>query len=517
MKVLESFMISLGLKVDDKSFKSGQTAFDGLTKSALQLGAVFAGKFALDKVVTQFADAGTKLENFNKLTGVSVENVQSLDYALRKQGGAAGDAFNALKNIQNLMASPLTGNVGWMGEAAKFGFDPNVVLNAKGTEDALNGIADSFQKMDKIQRLKAGEALGFDDAQIRLLSEGSQGLKDYRAQAEALGLLNSKQTGQAKELNQAMTDFDQTIDSIGKRIGSDLTPAVTELVTEFVDFYKANKDWIDLGIDKTVGVLADNLKLVAGAMALLGASGALKGLAVLRGIASIGAAGGAAGGAAAAGAAGASGAAVAGGGLAALFYSSSLNSGEDEIVRKRRQGQDSSAMAPKIMDYLVGKGWTREQAAGIAANLEQESSFDPDAIGDGGKAYGIAQWHPDRQAQFKKWSGKDIRGSSLEDQVNFLHYELTQGNEQAAGNRLRGATSAEDAGAIVSRYYERPRDADDQANIRGDRAASYGGGSQDNRSYTFHGADEGTIRKILREEVGDMASQTEADIQSSEK
>lgn len=508
-------MIGLGLKVDEKSFRSGQTAFDGITKSALQLGAVFAGKFALDKVVTGFADAGTKLENFNKLTGVSVESVQKLDYALRKQGGAAGDAFNAIKNIQNLMASPLTGNLGWTGEGAKFGFDPKTILGAQSVEEAMDNTADAFQKMNTIQRLKVGEALGFDEATIRLMSQGSVALKEYRKQAENIGVLNGKQTGEAKELNQAMSDFDATISSIANRMGSDLTPAVTELVTEFVDFYKANKDWIDLDIDKAMAAIADNLKLIAGAMVLLGAGGVLKGLAVLRGIAGLGGAGSAAAGVA--GAAGASGLAIAGGSLAALTYSSSLNDGEDEMLRKQRQGEDSTGLAPTVIDYFVKKGWTREQAAGIAANLQQESQFSTSAVGDGGRAYGVAQWHPDRQANFKGWAGKDIKGSTLEDQLGFVHYEMTQGKERAAGDRLRNATSAEDAGAIVSRYYERPKNADDEANMRGDRAKSYGGGVTDNRTYTFHGADEGKIRKILREEVGDMANQAVQDVTSSEK
>lgn len=518
MKVLESFMIGLGLKVDEKSFRGGQRAFDELTNSALQFGAVLAGKLGLQKVVTDFADAGTKLENFNKLTGVSVENVQKLDYALRKQGGAAGDAFNSIKNIQNLMASPLTGNVGWMGEAAKFGFDPNILLNAKSTEDAVDGIADSFEKMNTIHRQGVGHALGLTESEVRLYSLGSEKLREYRKEAEGIGILNKTQTGQAKELNQAMSDFDATISSIANRMGSDLTPAVTELVTEFVDFYKANKDWIDLDIDKAMGAIADNLKLIAAAMALLGAGGVLKGFAVLRGIAGLAGAGRAGAAAAGVAGAGASGLAIAGGGLAALTYSGSLNDGEDEMLRKRRQGEDATPMAPKIIDYFVKKGWSREQAAGIVANLQQESNFDTGAVGDGGKAYGVAQWHGDRQAEFRKWSGKDIRGSTLEDQLGFVHYEMTQGREKAAGDRLRGATSAEDAGAIVSRYYERPKNADDEANFRGDRAASYGsGGIQDNRSYTFHGADEGKIRKILREEVGDMANQTIEDIKSSEK
>jgi hypothetical protein len=64
--------------------------------------------------------------------------------------------------------------------------------------------------------------------------------------------------------------------------------------------------------------------------------------------------------------------------------------------------------------------------------------------------------HADRQAEFRRAFGKDIRGSTLDEQLQFVHYELTRGREQAAGRALRGAASAGEAGAIVSAKYERP-------------------------------------------------------------
>lgn len=112
----------------------------------------------------------------------------------------------------------------------------------------------------------------------------------------------------------------------------------------------------------------------------------------------------------------------------------------------------------QIIDQLIGLGWTKEQAIGITSNIERESTGNPEALGDGGKAYGIAQWHPDRQANFKKWSGKDIRGSSVAEQVAFMNYELRKGQEKGAGKKLAQAKSAGEAAGIVSRYYERPGD-----------------------------------------------------------
>jgi len=124
----------------------------------------------------------------------------------------------------------------------------------------------------------------------------------------------------------------------------------------------------------------------------------------------------------------------------------------------------------RAMDFFVNQGWSREQAAGIVANLLTESQLAPDAVGDGGQARGIAQWHPDRQAAFQRFTGQPIRGSTLDQQLQFVQQELTAGGEVAAGRRLRGAASANDAGATVSQFYERPADRDGEARRRGQRA-----------------------------------------------
>ena len=117
-------------------------------------------------------------------------------------------------------------------------------------------------------------------------------------------------------------------------------------------------------------------------------------------------------------------------------------------------------------EFFESKGWTREQASGIAANLHRESLLKADARGDGGAAYGIGQWHKDRQRNFEKWAGHSIQSSTLGEQLGFAQWELTH-TEAGAGNRLKNAKSGYDSGSIVSRYYERPGNRDGEAHHRG--------------------------------------------------
>jgi len=125
-----------------------------------------------------------------------------------------------------------------------------------------------------------------------------------------------------------------------------------------------------------------------------------------------------------------------------------------------KQSTPQSDSSKQAMDHFMSKkggGFTKEQASGLVGNLQAESgkNLDTTATGDGGKAKGIAQWHPDRQAEFTKFSGKDIGDSSLQDQLDFTTHELTNGNEKRAGLKLRESKTPEESAIAVDKYYER--------------------------------------------------------------
>lgn len=108
--------------------------------------------------------------------------------------------------------------------------------------------------------------------------------------------------------------------------------------------------------------------------------------------------------------------------------------------------------------------FSEEQAKGIIANLMGESGrgLNSTAVGDKGKAYGLAQWHSNRQADFEKIFNHPIQQGTFAEQVEFLKWEL-QHTEKAAGDRIRQAKTAQEATVAAVRFYERPKDKDRQS------------------------------------------------------
>ena len=132
-----------------------------------------------------------------------------------------------------------------------------------------------------------------------------------------------------------------------------------------------------------------------------------------------------------------------------------------------------------VISGLEKAGWSPTIAAGIAANVLRESGGRPNAVGDNGQAFGLAQWHADRQALFKKVFGHDIKTATVEEQTKFIDYELHH-NEKVAGaalERLAKRTALSDqeraarAAAIISKYYERPAKTGEEMDKRAQLAA----------------------------------------------
>jgi hypothetical protein len=134
---------------------------------------------------------------------------------------------------------------------------------------------------------------------------------------------------------------------------------------------------------------------------------------------------------------------------------------------RHEAGRHDATATQQLMQYFRSQGWSKAQSAGIVASGVEESGLRADAVGDGGHARGGWQWHEDRQAEFKRLYGKELKDASLLEQAAFVNHELRTGNEQRAGQRLAQAQTAASAGSIVSQFYERPADVEGNKERRG--------------------------------------------------
>ncbi|MEX3635950.1 phage tail tip lysozyme [Paraburkholderia sp. BR14320] len=132
----------------------------------------------------------------------------------------------------------------------------------------------------------------------------------------------------------------------------------------------------------------------------------------------------------------------------------------------------TSGLSKHVVATLIKDGLSPSSAMGVAANLFQESSYNPAAVN--GSHYGIGQWDTARQALYKKWYGRDIHGSSLEEQLAFAVRETQEGDPltQKAGRAMAQTNDPGTAAAIYAENAERPGNIEQEKIRRAAQAAA---------------------------------------------
>jgi uncharacterized protein YoaH (UPF0181 family) len=134
---------------------------------------------------------------------------------------------------------------------------------------------------------------------------------------------------------------------------------------------------------------------------------------------------------------------------------------------------ETQKRAVQAVQFFMSNGWTKEQACGIVGSLIRESQLNTGAVGDGGAALGIAQWHSDRYNVILNalFPGKQMGQLSFMDQLKCVQWEL-MGPERHAASMLKTTSDAGTAGAYASKFYERPANTGGEMQIRAGLANS---------------------------------------------
>lgn len=487
----ETGLDQLGKKFESVG-KSAQTVARSVASIAPPLAAIVGvGSVAgIAAFATSWGRAAAEIANTSSVIGVTTTDLQRYRGAARVAGLSADAMTSSMQSLGDAFEDASAGRNNFVAGVLS---DKGIGIHRlkDGTVDVVRGLHDVASAASKITNAQAQRkfldifGLGGIQAMIR---RGT--IDQFVSKFDELNAtMSPEQIAQGEKFNQSMIALDASVDKLKNSVGSALAPALGRAVDEFArladDYGPKIAHWIDnVDWDKTaksiagVGEALGGVKGIALAVAAVTFAGPIAGLAsmLVKATALSGVLMPLAANPIVAGALG-------------LLYSQGLNKGEgdirltqpgdvwdgDPIGTRRRGGAAADSQTSNVVNSLMLKGWTRQQASGIAANLWFESMYNPSAVGDNGHAYGIAQWHEDRQAAFKKLFGIDIRKSTLDQQLQFVDYELRNGSDKGArqaGNALMGADNAAQAGAIVSRLYERPADSDGEAARRAQAADS---------------------------------------------
>lgn len=486
--------------------KKAAGAFSALKIEILGALAAFGMGAGFKAFIESSMNGQATLGRLSTTLGMSTHQLQAWRLAAKEMGGAGNEASDALQSMAKGMAeAKIHGTSALIQASRRFGFG----VSNDPAQTLINISRRMAEMHDPQQALQVAEAAGISNFTMQqMLLQGPDKLQAQLARTMALtGAATKASTEQAAKLQAQWADLQERFHQVGQRVFDKLEPVLARLGEELANWLDSI-DWnaVIRNIEKFFQSLQQVVQALGGVKGILIEIAAIK---VFGWIASVGmwvvklrsltaaltaaraaaAAGGAAevaGGAAAGGALGLLGkaGAVTGAGAVGWFagsliskylvegtkFGDAIGAGEAHVMAFLGSSAAREAIAQnrtnsaremqakhraQALAYFTSQGWTPQQAAGIVANLTAESGLRTNAVGDSGNAYGIAQWHKDRQQAFERFTGHSIRGSTLAEQLAFVNHELHT-SEKRAGDRLRAAGSAADAASLVSMLYERP-------------------------------------------------------------
>lgn len=117
-----------------------------------------------------------------------------------------------------------------------------------------------------------------------------------------------------------------------------------------------------------------------------------------------------------------------------------------------------SDRAGLVFGELRKLGYPEHVAAALTGNIIQESGHKlrPDAVGDGGAAYGMVQWNGPRKRAYLRWAeANGFDPADTKAQVRYLDHELKT-TERGARDAIMKASTLEDATRLASDKFWRP-------------------------------------------------------------
>jgi Phage tail lysozyme len=115
--------------------------------------------------------------------------------------------------------------------------------------------------------------------------------------------------------------------------------------------------------------------------------------------------------------------------------------------------------AERAYALLTSWGLPAGAATGVVGNLVAESGLRTDAVGDGGLARGIAQWHPSRWLAMRRWAkSRNLDPGTLEAQLGYVAVEAQTATGGNVWGQLKGTNDPLAAAALFMRKFERPAD-----------------------------------------------------------
>lgn len=265
---LSSFVLaSVGLDKVKAKFDSLKNSINSVPKA---LGA-FAGILGvaiggLSLFVSKTLGGLDSLHQLSNVTGEATDYIYQLGKVAQTSGSSVEAAESSVKGLSQVIGEAATGK----GRGAKaFELYGLSARNAKGeikkTSEVLEEIRAKMVGLSQQEKIAMLSKLGIDGSMIQVLMKSSKEFREEidRARRMTLGVGTPEQAKAAADFNDALANLGKMTKSVAEVFALQLAPAITRIIGIFEEWFIANADLIQGGIEWLGGAIAFVIDIIA--------------------------------------------------------------------------------------------------------------------------------------------------------------------------------------------------------------------------------------------------------------
>ena len=245
-QVLKQFTIAFGLNNTalKNGLKDSENALSNFADTAKRfLGAWVSYEF-FKNAISNFSEYTTQLSNAAAITGASVNSINALGGALKRFGGNADSAINAIKSINQHLHDAKFGGGALLEISKKYGV---VISKAATAEQTLLNLAKQMGRYDRQTRIAIASQLGLDEAMIRAFADGGKELEQLINKQKKLNIIDPRDEKIAQKFSYALLDLKDIFTALMRDFARVILPSFTKLLnlfTSFVEFLRKHKIFV---------------------------------------------------------------------------------------------------------------------------------------------------------------------------------------------------------------------------------------------------------------------------------
>lgn len=231
--------------------------YKAMARDAASFFGVIAGAAAIKNWLVELTQSNASMYRLSQNLQTSTETLSGWAGAVEQAGGSSKDAENTMRMLSMSMTEMMVnGTTAILPFLQQMGVSLVDAGNkAKPLDQILLDIAGAMEGKDRNTAFNLGRMMGIDEGTLNLLLKGRREVELMIARQKEIGLVTQQNARESAELSRQWNEMSQRARGLGREIGGELTPILTDVLGRMMDFAKEHPD-------VTKGALAGLLLLI---------------------------------------------------------------------------------------------------------------------------------------------------------------------------------------------------------------------------------------------------------------